>query len=294
METLPLRTSRTAEYMALFRALESLAPPEERCFDDPFAQRFLRPSLRAVLRVARRPAARRLAVGFLDRRWPGARSSGVARTRWIDDALRAELRAGCRQVVILGAGFDARAWRLPELSDRRVFELDREATQAHKRARLGAPAQAVLVAGDLGVPGFEKALVAAGFVPGERACFLLEGVTNYLSAGAVDAVLRFVGLACAPGSALLFTYVHRAFLSGALRAEGAERLRRTLARSQEPWTFGLDPAELPAWLRERGLELEEDLGASEYRERVLGEAGRGYEFYRAARARVSRRAPCPG
>ena len=189
--------------------------------------------------------------------------------------------------MILGAGFDARAWRLPELSDRRVFELDREATQAHKRARLGAPAQAVLVAGDLGVPGFEKALVAAGFVPEERACFLLEGVTNYLSAGAVDAVLRFVGLACAPGSALLFTYVHRGFLGGTLRAEGAERLRRTLARSQEPWTFGLDPAELPAWLGERGLELEADRAASEYRERILGEPGRGYEFYRAARARVA-------
>jgi methyltransferase (TIGR00027 family) len=287
-----MRSSRTAEYMALFRALETLAPPERRCVDDPFARRFLRPALRAVLLAARRPGARRLALRFLDSRWPGARSSGVARTRWLDDALRAELAAGCRQVVILGAGFDARAWRLPELAGARVFELDRAATQARKRARLGAGAAPVFVAADLGSAQLGPALRAAGFDPAQRACFLLEGVTNYLGEEAVAAVLRCVGLGCAPGSALLFTYVHRGLLAGSFAAEGAERLRRTLARSGEPWTFGLDPAELSGYLAERGLVLEEDLGASEYRARVLGEAGRGYEFYRAARARVVERAAC--
>ena len=289
-----MRTSRTAEYMALFRALESLRPAGERQIDDPFARRFLRPSLRLPLAAARRPAVRRLLVDFLDRRWPGARSSGVARTRWLDDALRAELAAGCRQVAILGAGFDARAWRLPELAGVRVFELDRAPTQARKRARLGAGAAPVYVAADLGAPGFGAALRAAGLDPAQRACFLLEGVTNYLSAEAVDATLRFVGQEGAPGSALLFTYVHRGFLAGTLGAEGAERLRHTLARSGEPWTFGFDPAELPAYLGERGLELEEDLGASEYRTRVFGEPGRGYEFYRAARARVAARPACRG
>jgi methyltransferase (TIGR00027 family) len=285
--------SRTAEYMALFRALESLRPPEERRIDDPFASRFLRPALRLLLYAARRPEVRRLLVRFLDARWPGARSSGVARTRWIDDALRAELRAGCPQVVILGAGFDARAWRLPELAGVRVFELDRAATQERKRARLGAGAAPVFVSADLGVPDFGAALRAAGFDPERPACFLLEGVSNYLSAEAVDGVMRFVGRS-APGSAFLFTYVHRDFLAGTLHAEGAERLRRTLARSGEPWTFGLDPAELPAYLRERGLELEADLGAREYRERVFGEPGNGYEFYRAARVRVAAGRGCRG
>jgi hypothetical protein len=74
--------------MALFRALESLRPTGERKVHDPFAGRFLRPSLRLPLAAARLPAVRRLLVDFLDRRWPGARSSGVARTRWLDDALR--------------------------------------------------------------------------------------------------------------------------------------------------------------------------------------------------------------
>jgi methyltransferase (TIGR00027 family) len=271
--------------MALFRALESLRPPSERLFADPFAPRFLGSPLRAALLAARVPPLRRRIVRFLDERWPGARSSGVARTRWFDDALRAAIRGGVRQVVILGAGFDARAWRLPELAGARVFELDREGTQSRKRARLRAPAPVTFVPADLGAPGFAAALEAAGFSSARPACFLLEGVTNYLGADAVDAVLRFVG-GSAPGGTLLFTYVHRGLLDGTVRFEGTERLHRTLARSGETWTFGFQPETLTPYLAARGLALEEDLGASEYRARLLGAAGRGYEFYRAARARV--------
>src|SRR4029453_6180045 len=161
--------SRTAEAMAPFRALESLRPPGERLFADPFAARFLRPRLRAALLAARVPALRRRIVRFLDRRWPGARSSGVARTRLFDDALRDALRSGCGQVVILGAGFDARAWRLAELAPARVFELAREPTQGLKRARLGALPAVRFVSADLGAPGFEKALLGAGFAPGPPA-----------------------------------------------------------------------------------------------------------------------------
>jgi methyltransferase (TIGR00027 family) len=114
------QASWTAEVMALFRALESARPAADRLFEDPFAPLFLRPSLRSVLRLSQRPAARRLILRFLDSRWPGARSSGVARTRLIDDWLRAALADGAAQVVILGAGFDCRAYRLPEVRRARV------------------------------------------------------------------------------------------------------------------------------------------------------------------------------
>lgn len=86
-------------------------------------------------------------------------------------------------------------------------------------------------------------------------------------------------------SLILFTYVHRGLLDGSVKFAGTKRLRDTLRRAGEPWTFGLDPGDLPAYLEARGLELITDLGADDYRARTMGEAAhrmRGYEFYRIA------------
>jgi O-methyltransferase involved in polyketide biosynthesis len=96
--------ARTAEYMALFRALESAGSPGRRLFEDRDAERFLRRSLRAVARAARVPVLRSLIVAFIDRRWPGPRPSGATRTRVIDDFVTDALRDGCTQLLLLGAG----------------------------------------------------------------------------------------------------------------------------------------------------------------------------------------------
>ena len=107
------QASRTAEYMALFRALENFRPSNVRLFEDRFALEFLTPSLRTVARMSRYPFFSFLIPWLIDRLWLGARSSGIARTRLIDDALRKTLQEGMQQVVILGAGFDCRAYRIP-------------------------------------------------------------------------------------------------------------------------------------------------------------------------------------
>jgi methyltransferase (TIGR00027 family) len=287
------QASRTAEFMALFRALESARPPEGRLFQDPFAQDFLRPSLRAVVTVSRVPGLRELVPWLIDWRWPGARPSGIARTRLIDDALVAALGDGIDQVAILGAGFDCRAYRLSGLDRTRVFEVDRPRTLAVKRGRLrrrlGAlPAHVAFVAVDLDRQGLGEALLASGFDVTRRSFFVWEGVTNYLTERAVDATLRFLGTV-APGSQVLFTYVHRGVLVDPAQFAGTRRLVRTLGRTGEVWTFGLDPCELPGFLEARGLRLIEDIGSLEYRARYLRPGRRaleGYAFYRAVRARV--------
>src|SRR5262245_52746300 len=204
--------------MALFRALESAGPPRTRLFHDPFAIGFLRPALRAAVVASRAPALGRLVPWLIDRRWPGARSSGVARTRLIDDALADAVRRGARQVVILGAGFDCRAYRLPGLDAVRVFEVDHPQTQAAKRnrfeRRFGHPPRTVTFAAvDFDRQSLADGLKAAGFDAAVPAFFIWEGVTNYLSKEAVDATLRFIGSA-SPGSQVLFTYVHRGLIDG--------------------------------------------------------------------------------
>jgi methyltransferase (TIGR00027 family) len=280
--------------MALFRALETARPPAARLFDDAFAAHFLGVPFRLVLALARVPGGLAAISAMIERRWGGPFGSGVCRTRFIDDAFAAALARGIGQVVILGAGFDARAYRIPGIERTRVFEVDHPATQAVKRARLGrilcAPARHVtFVPVDFDRDRLGDAMVAAGLRSDAPTFLLWEGVTNYLTADAVDATLRWVSGTLAADSELLFTYVHRGILDDSVRFAGAEAGTATVRRAGEPFTFGLDPATISAYLAARGLELVEDVGAPEYRSRYLRPLGRDmklWEFYRAARARI--------
>jgi methyltransferase (TIGR00027 family) len=287
--------SRTAEYMALFRALESSRrPPRARLFEDPFAYRFLRPSLRTVVRLSRLPVGSAAVARFIDWRWPGARASGIARTRLIDEALTDALREGVSQVVILGSGFDCRAYRLRRIEEARVFEIDHPATLAAKKDVLkqmlgGLPSHVAFVEVDFNRQELAAVIESSGFDRHAPTFFVWEGVTNYLTEGAVDSTLRYLATAGAPGSRLLFTYIHRGVLHGIDAFEAAHKSASAVKRVGEPWTFGIDPAELPAFLAERGLELIEDVGSVEYRGRYMKPTGphmRGYEFYRAALAQI--------
>jgi methyltransferase (TIGR00027 family) len=287
------KASRTAEYMALFRALESVKRPEaRRLFEDPYAPLFLSRGPSLALALAKLPAVGGLVPWLIDRRWPGARSSGVARTRFIDDALTSALKdRQVEQIVVLGAGFDCRALRLKQISGARVFEVDQPATLQRKVERLrehrsaDAESHVVRVALDFKQEELGRALIRAGFRADRPSFYIWEGVTNYLSAEAVDQVLHFVAHESAPRSRILFTYVHRGVIDGSVRFAGWDRLSLTLSKVGEPWSFGIYPEQIATFLKARGLRLIEDLGAADYRARYQ-ERGHGYEFYRAALAEV--------
>jgi methyltransferase (TIGR00027 family) len=287
------RSSRTALVMAFFRALESARPESTRLFSDPLAATVLPYPARAAVSLARAPLLHFAISALVDRWWPGARTSGIARTRLIDDWVTAAVEDGACQVVILGAGFDSRAWRLPALAGIRVFELDHPATSQQKHRRLVAagfdPSRIVQCAIDFDRETVADILAYHGFDRLVRTAVIWEGVTNYLTANAVDAVLLWVG-SLHPGSTLAFTYVHSRALSDTTTFEGSERILAAAANAGEAWTYGLDPDELGAHLQLRGLSLAEDLGADDYRCRYWPTANahwRGYAFYRAALVRVS-------
>ena len=276
--------------MALFRALETANGDGQRLFADPLAASFLRPSLKLALRMASLPVVGKGIPRFIDYRWPGARTSGIARTRLIDDLMMEALERDVEQVVILGAGFDARPYRLVRPKTTRFYEVDQPGTSRTKRHLivecLGAlPPDVAYVEVDFNRQELGPALDHAGFRQSQPAFFLWEGVTNYLTEDAVDSTLRWIG-ASAPSSQLIFTYVDRDVIETPESFSGTRRLGRTLARAGERWTFGLHPADMPAYLAERDLKLIDDLGAADYRTRYLGGPGKGYEFYRVAIARV--------
>ena len=287
------RASRTAEHNAFFRALESDLPESRRLFTDPLARSFLTWPYAIGTWVAHVPGLRELVPRLIDKRWPGVRSSVVARTRLIDDVIAASLGGHIEQLVILGAGFDSRAYRLPGLCNVTVFEVDHPDTQAVKRRTLqrilsALPAHVRFVAIDFNRCQLSSVMPAAGYRESARTFIVWEGVTNYLTETAVDTTLRWCARA-APGSLLLFTYVHRDVLTNPGAFVGTERLFATLAKARERLTFGIEPSELPAFLAKRGLSLETDVGAAEYRARYFKDAARvirGHEFYRVALARV--------
>jgi O-methyltransferase involved in polyketide biosynthesis len=110
-----------------------------------------------------------------------------------------------------------------------------------------------------------------------------------LSAEAVDGVLREIRQA-APGSVLLFTYIHRAVLENPGQFFGAEKMMSRLRSYGEPWTFGLYPEDLRAYLATRGLRLLKDLSvASVWQDEGWPSSDvHGYEFYRLAAVCVER------
>jgi methyltransferase (TIGR00027 family) len=181
--------------MALFRAIESSRrPSRSKLFDDPFAYCFLRPVLRGVLQLSRIPLLGAAVPGIIDLRWPGARSSGVARTRLIDDYVSISLDNSVDQVVILGAGFDCRAYRITGIETTHVFEVDHPATLSKKkdgvRRIFGAlPKHVVYVDVDFNTESLGQVLYDSGFKANQRSFFIWEGVTNYLTERAVDSTL---------------------------------------------------------------------------------------------------------
>jgi methyltransferase (TIGR00027 family) len=233
---------------------------------------------------------------LLDRNAPGARAAGIARTKWIDDEVTQALEIAeiASQLVLLGAGFDSRAYRLPSAQRVISLELDHPETSRSEQAVLHqeiakSSEQVRSVPIDFNRQSVREVLAQTDFDKTRPACLVWEGVTNYLTAEAVDGVLRQIAQA-APGSVLLFTYIHRDVLDHPERFFGAKKLRSRLQSYGEPWTFGLYLEETKDYLATRGLRLIKDLSVAEiWRGAGRSNSGtRGYEFYRLASACVQR------
>ena len=284
--------SQTAIGTAAGRAVESRRRKTDRLFRDPFAIRLLPPVLRAIVRLLTLPGLGAWLLAKRDRRLPGIMGNLLCRTRHIDDATEDAIRDGVDQVVILGAGLDSRPCRIPGMTQCRVFEVDHPTTQAWKRKRLsqilGAlPPHVTFVPVDFNRQALDTELDRAGFQPATNTFFIWEGVTQYITADAVDATFRFVSEAAAPGSRIVFTYIHRGIIDGAIHVDGSEEILSETQRRGEPWEFGIIPEELASHLAARKLTLVEDAGAAEYRCRYLEPVGRKMTLFEGERTALA-------
>jgi methyltransferase (TIGR00027 family) len=283
------KASRTAQYMAFFRALESTRPEGKRLFYDPYAIFFLENKLRRAVQYSPVPLVRKYLRWKIHKELPGGFTSGVARTKYIDDLLKASIDKGIQQVIILGAGFDTRAIRLDFLQQIPVIEIDHPNTAKQKlgtlQSKLGKlPPNVRFYQIDFNEQSLEDLANTRHIDRSIPTAFIWEGVTNYLSDHAVADTFKFFSKFAA-GSCLIFTYVHQQVFDDPSSFFGAQKLLNDLAELEETWTFGFDPEELKEYCKKYNATLEADKGAVEYREEYMPDRPeRGYEFYRVAMA----------
>jgi len=254
------KPSFTAEGMAIYRAFESRKPEHERVCYDPLANYLVSTKFRII---AKNPTVGRVVHWFVvGRRLPrvidGAIGEVVVRTRYIDDYLNECIGNGIRQLVILGAGYDSRAYRIEGLQEKvKVFEVDHPSTQNLKTRRLkrllgSLPGYVVYVPIDFSKEKLDGSLLGSGYDRNLKTLFIWEGVTPYLSAEAVDETLAFVVNNSGEGSSIIFNYLYQSFVDGTCETEDARRHREHLARIGEPFTFGIGENAIDEFLSKRG------------------------------------------
>jgi len=207
-----------AEGIALQRFAESMLPEDVRIFSDPYAIHFLDPV--KVAWAKEHPAETQALAAEVERKMPGWDNAIRGRIRYFDDVVRNASSEGFTQVVILGAGYDARAYRIDTLKGHtRVFEIDRPATQERKTGIVTKvfgqlPDHVSFIPHDIGQGPWWPALETAGYSPAKKTLFLLEGLVMYLPRPAVRELLAGIAGHAAAGSTVLFDFVPQSMADG--------------------------------------------------------------------------------
>jgi methyltransferase (TIGR00027 family) len=260
---------RTALGAATCRMIEQYQPAETRLLDDPVVKDLVGPLIRFLMQFA---GMRRLTVQQTDAVMKGLYGSQICRTRFIDDVVKAELEQGIDQIVILGAGLDTRPYRLPGLERVKVFEVDLPSVQDDKKDKIQKhfgrlPGNVTFIPIDFDRQTLDAAFAGTAFDPARPAVYVWEGVTQYITQEAVSRTLAFVGKS-APGSSIVFTYILKSVIERRSDIPKAEHMMDTVAKTA-PFIFGLEPTEIPAFLKTFHLDLIADVGNADYQEKYL-------------------------
>ncbi len=229
----PDRASPSAENVAAARAHLT----RRGILDDIHAERFVGPAKRIAMdRLAWLPGPAR-AISWI-----------AARTRFFDELITDALDGGIRQVVIVAAGYDCRAWRLAR-DGVRFIEVDHPATQARKK-ELAPPDGPEYVAADLSAQRLPDVL-ASQLTTSEPLVLICEGLTYYLAEADARSLLSQAAAIATEASQLGVDFASRQ--AGPLRLRIPMAVTRLLQRwAREPLRFGLHPDDAPALLTETG------------------------------------------
>lgn len=256
-----------AEGIAMHRVRESQKPEGERILYDPYAVHFVSPGTQEF--AASHPAEARAMLDRVNSLFPGLDNSIRARVRYFDDFVRRSLEGGMEQLVILGAGYDTRAYRIQGLDRIKVFEVDHPGTQDVKTAKVreifgSLPGHVTYVPVDFESEKLEEKLPQHGYDRSKKTLFVMEGLIMYIPPDAVDQTLSFVAHNSGKGSVIIFDYYPQSVLDGRA-GEAGENIRNYVIRAGEPLQFGIEPDEIEPYLAVRGFSQVRNVTAAEYK-----------------------------
>jgi methyltransferase (TIGR00027 family) len=256
---------QTALGVAMARAEETTT--ECPLFTDPYAQVFLDA---ATERGWQRPPS------YMIERIRSISAYAASRTKWFDEFFIAAGASGIEQSVILAAGLDARAWRLPWVDGSVVYEIDQPKVLAFKTQTLAGHdvrpgARYVAVPADLR-QDWPQALREAGFDPSAPTAWAAEGLLPYLPADAQDLLFERIHVHSARDSRIAVESFGAGFFEPEYLAGRREKLRQWreeagatdddgVPDTQDLW-FIEDRADVAAWLAEHCWDVT-SVGATE-------------------------------
>lgn len=258
--SLEKETSRTALLAALYRAIGNKEFGSLEVGSDYLAERFLpfyagwfikSKKLRNKIRDEHRT------------KMPGIYEYVLARTAFFDRLFTDALAENVSQIVMLGAGYDTRAYRFADQNKgSRIFELDSAATQSRKkkrlkRAKIKLPEEVHYVSVDFNKESLKDALERAGCKNDRKTLFIWEGVCMYLEPESVDAILGFITHSSHQNSMIAFDYVITISDENRPHIYGAEEIFRIMQREQtkEPFTSTIDEDKVEDFFTQRGLNI---------------------------------------
>ena len=290
------KPSETAFFAALRRALAHKEFGDERFGPDHLATIFLPPHFRFFLKFKKIRANTKEKLNDL---LPGLTELMIARTAYFDKLFREALDAQTPQIVLLGAGYDTRAYRYADKNKgTRIIEMDIAPTQNWKKqslqkAKVDIPENVTLAPINFNTESLADALHRAGYDPAAKTLFIWEGVSYYLQADAVDATLAFVRDGAHAESIIAFDYVVP--LTDENRSEyGITGFYETMQKEHgdEALIFAIPDGEIKIFLAARGLTLVEHLNNQEIEaayltdgDTLLGQMTANFRFVAATPAK---------
>lgn len=261
--------SKMAEGIAMQRFGESKKPEDERICYDPYAVHFI--SSKIIEFGMKYPEEAKAAIENTERLFPGLSNSIMARVRYFDDFVKRSIEEGLEQLVILGAGYDTRAYRIKELENVKVFEIDHPNTQSFKIEKLkeifgSTPGHVVYVPVDFETEKLGRKLLNNGYDKSKKTLFVMEGLVMYIPPKAVAEILIFIVENSGKGNAVIFDYYPESVVDGTCKLEIGTDIRNHLIQIGEPLQFGIKEAEIEDFLMQFGFSKIQNITSEDYKE----------------------------
>ena len=272
----------TAQGVAKQRLIETIAGPDKRVINDPYADSFVIGS--GFMKLM----GHKLNAWLSEKLAPGFHEHLIARTKFIDELIEKSAINGIQQYVILGAGYDSRAHRLELPSSLKIFEVDQPEVSDNKLAKLPKELpnseNVTYVNIDFSYQSLTEQLIGAGFNQEKSTIFTLEGVSQYITKEAVSSTIKeLASLTRDTNSIFFMSYVDELLDTNpeACFGEGypnpakkASLIKGLSAKVGEPWISFYSYAEIEDLLSQNGYSIQENVTLEDLNSLYFSPVGR--------------------